>query len=519
VKIHRTTLLLIVFTSGMAALAVELSASRLLDPYFGNSLIIWANLIGLVLIYLTVGYYLGGRLADRYPQESLLYQITAWAGFAIGLIPTLARPILAWSVQGFARYDAGILLGSLLGVILLFSVPVTLLGCVSPFAIRLAVGAVSNREGVRSTGSVAGSIYALSTIGSIVGTFAPVLLLIPNIGTRATFLLLSLTLLVASLVGLASVRPRRAGLYLLLLVIIGALALFGSSGAIKDSPGMVYEAESAYNYIQVVRYGDDVYLKLNEGQGVHSIYNPYEILTGGVWDYFLVAPYFNNPPYTEERVRSMALLGSAAGTIAREYTAAYGPIPIDGAEIDPEIIRLGREFFAMNEPNFHPVAQDARYFLATSVKKWDVVGIDAYRPPYIPFHLTSREFFQEVHEHLTDKGVVAINAGRTADDYSLVSVLASTMKAVFPNVYVIDVPDEGSTLGNSLVVATVQPTRLKNFAANTAMLRNPLLKVTAQNSLGYIREYTATGPVFTDDRAPVEQVIHGLILRYVVSGH
>jgi predicted membrane-bound spermidine synthase len=510
-RVHRRFLLLLVFFSGMTALAVELSAARLLDPFFGNSLIIWANLIGLVLIYLTLGYYLGGRLADLRPDEGLLYQITALAGFTIGLIPNASRPILSWSVQGFARFDAGILLGSLLGVILLFSVPVTLLGCVSPFVIRLAT------QDVRSSGSVAGSVYALSTVGSIVGTFAPVLIFIPTIGTRATFFLFSLALLVISLVGLALSKGRLAGFYLPLLLIIVLLALFGRPSAIRADEGLVYETESAYNYIQVVKWGDDTYLRLNEGQGVHSVYNPRELLTYGVWDYFLVAPYFNNPPYGEEQVGSMALIGSAAGTIAKQYTTIYGPIPIDGAEIDPQIIRLGREYFAMNEPNFHPVAQDGRYFLATRTKKWDVVSIDAYRAPYIPFHLVTYEFFQEVSEHLTEQGVVAINVGRTSTDYSLVDALASTMKAVFPNVYVIDTPDYGSTLGNSLVVGTKQPTRLENFAANADMLRNPFLRMVADNSLNHIREHTATTPVFTDDKAPVERLIHGLILRHITG--
>ncbi|MDH4137590.1 MAG: fused MFS/spermidine synthase, partial [Anaerolineae bacterium] len=130
-KTNRAYLLLIVFVSGMTSLAAELSASRLLEPYFGTSLIIWANLIGLVLIYLTVGYYIGGRWADRHPYESVLYQITAWAGFTIGLVPFVAKPILRWSVLGFANYSLGILMGSLFGVILLFAFPITLLGCVS----------------------------------------------------------------------------------------------------------------------------------------------------------------------------------------------------------------------------------------------------------------------------------------------------------------------------------------------------------------------------------------------------
>ena len=136
---RRALLLITVFVGGMTSLGVELTAARLLDPFFGNSLIIWAVLIGMVLLYLTVGYYLGGKWADRQPYHRLLYQITAWAAFLIGVVPFIARPVLLWSVQGFAQYSAGILAGSLLGVVVLFSVPVILLGCVSPFAIRLSM--------------------------------------------------------------------------------------------------------------------------------------------------------------------------------------------------------------------------------------------------------------------------------------------------------------------------------------------------------------------------------------------
>jgi predicted membrane-bound spermidine synthase len=525
-------LLLTVFVAGMTSLGVELSASRLLDPFFGNSIIIWANLIGLVLIYLSIGYWLGGRWADQDPRESTLYQITAWAAFAVGVIPYVSSPILRWSVLGFASYNAGILVGSLLGVLVLFSVPMTLLGCVSPFAIRLAV------QDVEHSGNVAGSIYALSTTGSILGTFLPVLLLIPNIGTRRTFLLFSLILLFISLGGLMRVSRRRGLAYVWMVIIIVALALFWGAAPIRADQNAVYETESQYNYIQVVEQGGDYLLYLNEGQGIHSVYNPDYILVYGIWDYFLVAPYFNPPPYTADKVDSLLLIGSAAGTIPRQYTAVYGDIPIDGVEIDPRIIQVGRQYFAMNQPNLSAIAADGRHFLANVDARYDVIGIDAYRPPYIPFHLTTLEFFHQVREHLTDEGVVVINAGRTATDYSLVNALASTMKSAYPTVFVLDAFDYGSDLGNSLVIGTLQPTDPSNLAANAALMDNPLLQDVASRSLNTrLWEVRCTDdetwlpaspaatiiPIeaclapFTDDKAPVEQVVHGLILRYMLG--
>jgi hypothetical protein len=280
---------------------------------------------------------------------------------------------------------------------------------------------------------------------------------------------------------------------------------------------LLHETESAYNYIQVVEYGDEVWLKLNEGEGVHSIYDPDSVLVGGIWDYFLIAPYFNDPPFTAGDVGSLALIGSAAGTVPKQYTAVYGDIPIDGAEIDPEIIRVGREYFDMNEPNFNAVAQDGRYFLRNSDKKYDVIAIDAYRPPYIPFHLTTLEFFSEVNDHLTEDGVVAINVGRTRNDWSLVEVLAGTLKAEFPNVYMVDLAQPGQGLINVLVVATKQPTSLENLGLNTELMTHPLLSQVAQAAVPRAAEFTEPSIVFTDDKAPVEQVVHGLILSFVAG--
>jgi predicted membrane-bound spermidine synthase len=510
-KVERTLLLSVVFVGGMTSLGVELTASRLLDPFFGNSIIIWAVLIGMVLLYLTAGYYLGGRWADRQPYERVLYQITAWAAFLIGLVPFVARPVLLWSVRGFAEYSAGILIGSLLGVVALFSVPITLLGCITPFALRLAV------RDVQSSGHVAGGLYALSTIGSIFGTFLPVLLLIPSIGTRNTFFLFSFILLGVSVLGLFRSLRARAVPYLVMPLVLIVLILLVPGGIVKPvtSGELLYETESSYNYIQVVKWEGEVWLKLNEGQGVHSVYAPELGSVGGVWDAFLIAPLFNNPPYRPDQVQSLALLGLAAGTVSKAYTAAYGPIAIDGAEIDPQIIRVGRSYFDMNEPNLNAVAQDARYFLANSDRTYDVIAIDAYRPPYIPFHLTTVEFFRECRDHLTETGVVAINVGRTRSDWRLVEALAGTLRAEFPNVYLVDLVEPGWELINVLVIATRQPTRLGNLERNSQSLDNPLLEKVARRAVPRATEFTGSGKVFTDDKAPVEQVIHGLILNFV----
>src|SRR5215203_1450619 len=192
----------LVFAGGFASIGVELAASRLLAPFFGSSTFIWASLIGSTLAFLSLGYFLGGRLADRRPEAEVLYAVAVVAAVAIGTIPFVSRPLLIGSLDAFRELDAGAFYGSLMGTLLLLAPPVTLLGFISPFAIRLQL------TDVASAGTTAGSLYALSTIGSITGSFIPALVLIPLIGTAATFIALSLALFVPAVAGLVAVRAR-----------------------------------------------------------------------------------------------------------------------------------------------------------------------------------------------------------------------------------------------------------------------------------------------------------------------
>ncbi len=516
-KLQRTVMLIVVFLGGMTSLAVELSASRLLAPYFGTSLFIWAILIGMELIYLTIGYYVGGRLADRNPSAIRLYAILAVAAVLIGLVPLISRPILHVSLIGFANLDFGAFFGSLIGTVALFAAPVILLGMVTPFAIRLDITKLDE------AGNTAGIIYALSTLGSIIGTFLPVFVFIPTIGTDLTFVVFAAALFVGALAGLelsgARAQLMRLGAPLSVILLVGAV---GTALPHTIKPGydgkLIVEKESLYNYIQVVKSGGTYELVLNEGQALHSLYNPNNPLSGGEWDYFLAAPFINNQPYLAGDFHSACIIGLGGGTIAYTITNSYGHIPIDGVEIDPEIVQLGRQYFAMTEPNLNVHVQDGRYYLETTHKRYDMVAIDAYQQPYIPFQLTTKEFFQLARDHLTPHGVVAINAGRTLTDYRLVTALASTMHAVFKNVYLID-----TIAGlNTIIVATNDDTtHLSNFVANAQLITQPLLVQVAnevQDNESRLRVSHDYGNAFTDDHAPVEAIIDQILLGYVRDG-
>jgi spermidine synthase len=511
-------LYLAVFTSGMTTLAVELSASRLLGPVFGTSNPIWANIIGLMLLYLTVGYFLGGRWADKSPYPTTFYRILIWGAFLNALVPLIARPILAFAADAVtrARVDQGF--GSFISVLLLFSVPITLLGCVSPFAIRLAV------YGVEEAGKISGRIYAISTLGSLVGTFLPTLYLIPELGTFATFLLFGGILYMVGFIGLWQEQGAKALRWLWMPLVIGVLSAWALNGPLRAPlPGatLLYEDESAYNYIQVQEDRNGYrYLYLNEGQGIHSQWHPTEYAYGRTWDFFLIGPYFNSPPYTPEQVQSLAIVGLAGGTIARQYIQAYGEIPMDGIEIDPDIIEAGARYFDMNSekmPSLTTYAEDGRYMLNALDKQYSVIGIDAYRPPYIPWHLTTVEFFREVRDHLTDDGVAVINVGRTNTDRRLVDALTTTMLQVFPSVHAIDVP----LSFNTILVATKQPTQDANLAANLTALPEDtpaILRDTLTLAINNLVPIQTSDVIFTDDRAPVETLVDSLVLNFVLSG-
>jgi spermidine synthase len=491
----------------MASLGVEFGAARLLAPYFGTSLYVWGVLIGLVLIYLSVGYVIGGRLADRRPDDALLYQITAWAGLWIGVIPLVSYPILLASQQGFKDLSAGLVAGTLLAVVLMFAVPVILLGCVSPFAIRLLL------KDVETGGNTAGRVYALSTAGSILGTFLPVFWFIPTYGTRPTLEGFGLVLVVVSVLGL---WPRRR-LYASFAVAVLLAWILLPAGIKPPAVGtLLTEKDSAYNYIQVVQVGSTTELILNEGQAIHSIYDSQDNLTHGYWDYLLIADAFQPALSSAPAPRSIAILGLAGGTTARQYRLAYGDsIDITGVEIDPAILDIGHRYFHLGDARAHEVVADARYWLDTQAGHYDVIVLDAYRQPYIPFHLTTEEFFQQVRAHLNPDGVAAVNVGRTQTDYRLVAALASTMAAVYPNVYLLDDPN----FDNTLVFGTNEPVSIDDVRHNLGLVDAPLASSAAQTALaeGRLRVSAYHSQVYTDDLAPVEQLIDEIIFSYVTG--
>jgi spermidine synthase len=488
---------MIAFTVGAASLGAEIAAARLLAPYFGASTIIWANTIATVLVALSVGYAVGGRLADRRADLAGLCTIVVCAAILLAIVPFVSDPFLREAVKALGALSVGGFLGSLAAVLVLVAIPVLLLGMVAPYVNRLAVGRVSD------TGTVTGRLYAISTAGSLVGTFVAALLLIPLIGTHRTFLVFAITLAVVAAAGAGSWRFLVAAL-----LIAGSLAIPPAAiGADVVGARVIFSTETQYQYARVLQFSSgERWLELNEGVAIHSLYRPWSYLTGGYWDDFLVLPFAG---VREAPPRRIAILGDAAGTVARAYGHYFPATRVDAVEIDGELSTIGKRFFGLRGPNLHLYTADARPWLETSDARYDDIFLDAYRQPYIPFYLVTRQFFALVRAHLNPGGMVIVNVGHIPGSDSLEKVVSSTLRAVFP-VVVRDLVSDG----NSLVLASASPVSYRRLAA--APVPSDLRPLAAAVA-GRMGPALRGGAAYTDDKAPVEWLTDLSILGYAAG--
>jgi spermidine synthase len=273
---------------------------------------------------------------------------------------------------------------------------------------------------------------------------------------------------------------------------------------VKASNGLLYEHESRYQFVQVVDEGGVRRLYLNEGLAIHSEWRPDTVLTGNEWDMFLAVP-----PLLGRPVERVAILGNAGGTTARAYGVFYPQARIDGVELDPAVSEAGRRFLGLgSNPRLRVITADARPFLRRTHARYDLIAIDAYRQPYVPFYLATQEFFRLVRQHLRPGGIVALNVATVPGDDRLARDVAGTLATVFP--YVRMWP--ALTL-NRLVLgftAPVEPARLERAPARLRAL-TALLERQMQPVL-------PSADPWTDDRAPVEWVTDRMIVEYAARG-
>lgn len=423
----------IAFVVGAIVMSFEMLGSRYLNPYFGSGIYTWAALISTVLAALTVGYFLGGWLADRRPSLRVL-GVTVLAGSVyLLLLPTFSAALLEAILDAIDDIRSGSLAASF--AVLFF--PVTLFGMYSPFAIRLLL------RSPQQSGMVSGTVYGISTAGSIVGTLGTTFYLIPMMGTRDLTLTLGFSGLIAGLLLVALPYVRRSALLLLFAVGATVAAGLGVSRAndlvdesiraslLKRRDGQIAHIESQYNDIYITKRRDELTMafQLKGWEYTETVVNLREIddLPVRYTRVMTVAAAYVADP------RRVLMIGLGGGAIST-YIGLFMPqVSIDTIEIDPAVIAAAKKYFGLREtPRVRYIAGDGRVMLRRSTETYDIIFVDAFRGGYIPFHLLTREFYTLLKERLAPGGAVAFNLH---DGTRLYTSTLRTLSAVFPSVH------------------------------------------------------------------------------------
>ena len=524
-----------VFLAGGALLSLEIASSRVMAPYFGSSLFVWGSLIGIVLAGLSVGYWLGGIVADRWATPTLFVSVLALAGVLVLVIPYVDGRILDWVVA----WDPGPRSNPVVATIAIFGLQSIVLGMVSPLAVKLLA------RSLERLGRVAGRLFAISTAGSIAGTFATAFFLIPELGTDQLIATLAVVLLVAA--GAVALVERLA------LPSAVALALAGVSVAAvmalePEQPGSVVAASQLQNWSPVYRQrGLD-----ERDASVEQQYAGYEILYAKDTQYHRVAvveddvarylrfdnsfqsgmfvddPYETRFAYSDylhlglayrPESKRVLFVGLGGGSAPKRMWRDFPALRIDAVEIDPEVVDVAYRFFELpRDDRLQVTAQDGRRFLAQNEGPWDVIALDAFYADSIPFHLATREFLQLAQSRLAPGGVIVTNViGAVEGPQSrLLRSMLRTYGTVFPSVAVHPVTEVGdedlTSVRNVIVVASDGAMPQTDFLQSRwAELRRrapgaPDLTRAIRNRVERTIP-TADVPVLTDDYAPTDALI------------
>lgn len=483
-----------VFTAGAVVLVLEIMGSRILAPAFGNSVYVWGSLIGVVLTSLSLGYYMGGELADKGTNFFTFSLIIFLAGLFILLIPFTSGYVF----QGVIDLGMEDRYRPLIATATLLTIPTTLLGAVSPYAIKMAT------KSLAQLGTTAGNLYALSTVGSIAGVFLTVFVLIPEVGGVATIFTAGILLLAISSVGF-SLRGKIGVTSLILLILYSTTLTYFS-----PAQDIIYVEDTPYHYLQVKDNPVTQTRTLILDDNPHSAM----LLNNPNRSAFVYTKYFHLAFLFNPDIREVLFVGGGGFSSPKEFLNLYSNISVDVVEIDLEVVKVAKEFFYLVEnPRLRVFNEDGRIFLSRTEKKYDLIILDAYSKTFIPFHLMTLEFFKLVEEHLNPGGLVASNlilsiTGFTSD---LLRAEYVTVAQVFPQLYLFPTRDDPSSVQNIILIASTSPRHLS---------REEILE-RARNSpgVGFDDSEVLAGDLFggvlnmegalllTDDYAPVENLL------------
>ena len=495
---NKAYLYLTEFFSGMALMAVEIGAQRLISPYFSSSQIVWTMIIGTIMIAMALGNVYGGRSADKDPDPDRLYRRILIAAIWLALIPVVGKyVIIGISALLIFKVSHGFLIiAAFVVCMVVFVFPLFLLGTVTPSLAKYTMGSLEDN------GKIVGTLGASNTIGSIIGTFIPTFVTIPAVGTNVTFLVFSGILIALSLIYFFSIGFTYHKKKIIASCLIFALCIvFGHQTDFafwESGDNVKYEGESTYNYLRVTDDGSQVALSTNVLFGVQSVLNKQKSLTGMYYDYAMAAPLMTKNAL---KGQDALILGMGSGTFAHQCSEYLQQVHCEGVEIDQKITDLARKYF--DEPkSTKVVTYDGRAYLNAIDKKYDVIMVDAYQDITIPFQMSSVEFFRMVKGHLNDGGVMVVNMNmRGQTKGSITDYLTDTIQSVFPTVYTADVPNTT----NRELFASMSPDIKNNLDMNLALSsqNDEFTEMMAQVSDGLVKQ-PGGSYILTDDKAPVE---------------
>lgn len=481
-------LYVVVFVAGAAVLAVEILGTRILGPFYGVSLFLWSALITVTLAALSVGYILGGRWADKGAQLVRLCSLLAIAGVWLILIPWIKQPLL------FLAEPLGLRFAVLVAAFVLFAPPLTLLGMVSPYAIRLR--ALSLDE----VGRTAGNLYALSTIASVLSALLTGFFLIPNVGVSRLMLTIGLVLLFIALIGMAlEKKSKLATVSAVLLAALGGLASAALPiQQVNAEAGLLAIEQSPYAEIRVLETEAGRHLLIDGG--IHTIVEP--LFLESIFPYVAVmdiTKYFFDEP------GKLLVIGVGGGSVIKNFSRACWRV--EAVEIDAAVTQAAHQHFALDSTaaNFHHA--DGRQFLARHGKTYDAIVLDAFGSSSVPFHLVTQEAFGLMKSCLQTDGILAINIETVGWHHIITRSLTATLKAHFKHVLALPIAEPPNKIGNVILLASQRPLEMRrelerNYAALDYRYSMEYQRVHAWDNR--FEPDIRNAPVLTDDWNPID---------------
>ena len=479
-----------IFITGFVLLTIEILGARMISPFFGVSLYVWASLISVTLVGLAIGYWLGGKLGDKQEKPDLLYLLIMGAGVYLILVPHIKGPILIFLGR------LGLRMGALISSAILFAVPIVLLGTITPFILKFQAKQLNN------VASTAGNLYSISTIGSFMGCLTVGFFLIPNFSINRILFLMVIPLFLISLLYWIMRKKILSITAVLILIAVSMVGVIAKESLAQEGKfKVVYKAQSYYGEIKVVDIKNVRLLLIN-----NLVHTGIEKNKGyGIFAFQFImqkALHVYHP-----KAKNALVLGLGGGALINSLEQAG--VDVESVEISPEIAQVAKKYFGLrNDSSIH--IADARYFIRNCNKKYDAIFIDVFQSLYVPAHLSTQEFFKELKEKLNPSGVVIINfiGGLEKEELILAKSFYKTLLSVFPHVrfFISGRKDESR---NIIFIASERELQRRKDVSFTAPqhLRIDLNEESFDNLEENI--------IFTDNYNPIEEMKSNTVNEYI----